>query len=126
MVSPSKPKLESIATPDATCGPRIRKVRRCYAWTLTDAVMYMRETLDAFGKMSPEELRLAAYELAMAGQCGLNLKDAETTYQLRCLSGESTAMRIVSSMYAAFQLIMPGTDVGIDLSREYQLAKTGG
>ncbi len=91
-----------------------------------DAVMYMREALDAFGKMSPEELRLAAHELAMAGQRGLNLKDSETTYQLRCLPGESTAMRIVSSMYAAFQLIMPGTDVGIDLSREYQLAKTGG
>lgn len=88
-----------------------------------DAVMYMQEVLTQISKMSEHEVKLVAQELALAGQKGLNLKDSETTYELETLPGKFTAMRIVSSMYAVFQQIMPGADVGIDLSKEYQLAK---
>jgi len=88
-----------------------------------DAVMYMQEVLAQISKMSDQEIKQVAHELALAGQKGLNLKDSDTTYELKTLPGKFTAMRIVSSMYAVFQQIMPGTDVGIDLSKEYALAK---
>ena len=38
-----------------------------------DAVMYMLEALPLFAKMTPEQLKQAALELAMAGQQGLDL-----------------------------------------------------
>ncbi len=76
-----------------------------------DAVMYMQEVLTQISKMSDQEVKLVAQELALAGQKGLNLKDSETTYELETLPGKFTAMKIVSSMYAVFQQITHGADM---------------
>ena len=43
---------------------------------------------------------------------------------LRGLPGEYSAMHLVSIMNAAFQQIALGEEVGIDLSREYQIAQS--
>jgi hypothetical protein len=40
-----------------------------------DAVLYMQDSLPLFAKMTSEQLKQAALELAMAGQQGLDLKD---------------------------------------------------
>ena len=88
-----------------------------------DAVMYMQEALPLFAKMTPEQLKQAALELAMAGQQGLDLKDPTPKHTLKAFPGAFSGMKIVSYMYAAFQQFMPDADVGIDLSKEYAAVK---
>lgn len=90
-----------------------------------DAVMYMQEALPLLAKMTPEQLKQAAMELALAGQQGLDLKDPTPKHSLKSFPGVFSGMKIVSYMYAAFQQFMPGVDVGIDLSREYAAVKGG-
>lgn len=90
-----------------------------------DAVMYMQEALPLFAQMTPEQLKQAALELAMAGQQGLDLKDPTPKHTLKAFPGAFSGMKIVSYMYAAFQQFMPGVDVGIDLSKEYAAVKGG-
>jgi tetratricopeptide (TPR) repeat protein len=88
-----------------------------------DAVMYMQEALPLFAKMTPEQLKQAALELAMAVQQGLDLRDPTPKHTLKAFSGAFSGMKIVSYMYAAFQQVMPDADVGIDLSKEYAAVK---
>jgi hypothetical protein len=88
-----------------------------------DAVLYRQEALPLFGKMTPEQLKQAALELAMAGQQGLDLKDPTPKHSLKAFPGAFSGMKIVSYMYAAFQQFMPSADVGIDLLKEYAAVK---
>ncbi len=90
-----------------------------------DAVVYMKEALDVFSKMNKEQIQQVAYELAMTGQQGLDLKDPTPKHTLKNLTGTFSGMKIVSYMYAAFQQFMPDEDVGIDLSKEYAVASGG-
>lgn len=53
---------------------------------------------------------------------GLNINDSTKKYQLQKWSGGYTGLQVISIMYAAFQQFAPGTDLGIDLSREYRIA----
>ena len=50
-----------------------------------DAVMYMEEVV---AQMSDQEVKQVAHELALAGHQGLNLKDSDTTYELKNLPGK--------------------------------------
>jgi Flp pilus assembly protein TadD len=84
-----------------------------------DAVMYMQEALPLLAKMTPDQLKQAAMELARAGEQGLDLKDPTPKHKLKSFPGAFSGMKIVSYMYAAFQQFMPGADLGIDLSKEY-------
>ena len=52
----------------------------------------------------------------------LDLNKTEPKYTLRSVTGEYSALNVVSIMYSAFQQFAPGTDLGIDLAREYQMA----
>ena len=90
-----------------------------------DAVMYMQEALPLFAKMTLEQLKQAALELAMAGQQGLDLEDPTPKHTVKAFPGAFSGMKIVSYMYAAFQQFMPGVDVGIDLSKENAAVKGG-
>ena len=58
-----------------------------------------------------------------AGRRGLDVNDPEPKYELRTLPGEYSALSVVSIMVAAFQQFAPGTDLGIDLAREYEMAQ---
>lgn len=62
------------------------------------------------------------FECAMLGRDGLDINDPAPRYQLRHLPGEFSGLQLVSMMYAGFQQVAPGTDVGIDLAREYEAA----
>ena len=43
---------------------------------------------------------------------------------LRTLPGQFSGLHLVCLLYAAFQIINPSLDIGMDFAREYQMAKT--
>ena len=88
-----------------------------------DVVMYCLGALERFDSMEPKEIQALGQEIAILGMKGLDINDPERKYRLRALPGEFSGLHLVSLMYAAFQQIAPGTDVGIDLSAEYAAAK---
>lgn len=55
----------------------------------------------------------------MLGSQGLNIHESEKMYQIKALPGEYSALCLISMMYAAFQQFAPGTDVGMDFSKEF-------
>ena len=58
----------------------------------------------------------------MLGRRGLDLNKSKPKYELCTLSGEHSALAVVAVMYAAFRQIALGTDLGIGLAREYEMA----
>jgi tetratricopeptide (TPR) repeat protein len=87
-----------------------------------DAVWYMIDALNAFEGMTPEEVQQVGFECAMLGRRGLDINKSEPKYPLNSLPGEYSALNVVAIMIAAFQQFAPGTDLGIDLAREYVMA----
>ncbi len=67
----------------------------------------------------------ALAELAGVTQMGLAINDPDQKHQLRHYRGGSTvsALQVACILYAGVQLLLPGEDAGIDLGREYSLAK---
>ena len=87
-----------------------------------DAVEYIKDALKRFQSMDVTQLRSLSFELAMIGNRGLNINDPKRKHQLQTWPGDYTGLQLISFTYAAFQQFAPSTDVGIDLSREYQIA----
>jgi hypothetical protein len=88
-----------------------------------DVVMYCLGAIERFDEMKPQEIQALGQEIAVLGMKGLDINDPARKYRLRSLPGEFSGLHLVSLMYAAFQEIAPGTDVGINLSGEYTAAK---
>jgi Flp pilus assembly protein TadD len=88
-----------------------------------DVLMYLSGALEKFEGMTKDQIQQLGVEIAMLGQRGLDINNPEKKYPLKSLPGKYSGLHMVSMMYAAFQEIAPGTDVGIDFSREYQAAK---
>lgn len=88
-----------------------------------DVVRYIKDALTRFETMELSQIQNLALEIGMLGNQGLGINDASKTYQIKSWAGEFTGLHLVSIMYAACQQLAPGTDVGIDLSEEYKLAK---
>ena len=87
-----------------------------------DAVMYCLGALERFEGMSRDEIQAIGFEIAMLGRRGLDVNSPDSRYTLRTLPGEFSGLHLVSLMYTAFKQIAPETDVGFDLSREYEAA----
>jgi tetratricopeptide (TPR) repeat protein len=88
-----------------------------------DVVQFMRKALRRFEGMTAEEVTRLGVEIAVLGTKGLSINDTRKTYSIDSLGGEFSALELVSMMYAAFQQFAPETDLGIDLSVEYRLAR---
>jgi predicted Zn-dependent protease len=88
-----------------------------------DVLMYLSGALEKFEGMPKDQIQRVGVEIAMLGQRGLDINNPEKKYALKSLPGKYSGLHLVSMMYVAFQEISPGTDVGIDFSREYQAAK---
>jgi tetratricopeptide (TPR) repeat protein len=88
-----------------------------------DVMMYITGSLERFAEMKAGEIQAIGVEIATLGQNGLDINDPEKKYRLRSLPGTFSGLHLVAIMYTAFQQIAPGTDVGIDFSREYEAAK---
>jgi len=87
-----------------------------------DVLMYCLGTLERFAEMTDQQIQAVGQEIAILGLRGLDINDPSKKYTLKSLPGDFSGLHLVSIMYAAFQKTAPGTDVGIDLSREYAQA----
>jgi hypothetical protein len=67
----------------------------------------------------------ALAEVAAVTQMGLAINDPDQKHQLRHYRGGSTvsALEAACVYYAGVQLLLPGQDPGIDLGREYAMAR---
>ena len=88
-----------------------------------DVLMYCLGALERFSEMTDQQIQQVGHEIAILGMRGLDINDPTKKYTLKSLPGDFSGLHLVSIMYAAFQRTAPGTDVGIDLSREYAQAK---
>ena len=88
-----------------------------------DAVMYCLGAMQAFEKMSKDEIRKTTFEIAMLGTKGLDVNDPTQKYQLRSLPGRFSGLHLVSIEYVGFKLVDPSVDLGFDLSQEYDHAR---
>lgn len=87
-----------------------------------DAMMYCLAALELFETMDDSQIKKILFEIAMKGERGFDINNPDTKYQFDSLSGDFTGLRAVCYMYTAGQRILPGQDMGIDLSKEYSQA----
>jgi Flp pilus assembly protein TadD len=88
-----------------------------------DALEYCAEAIKSFRDMDNQQLGPILMELAQMGSGGLDIHNPEQRYTVKSLDGDFSALKIVCFMYVAAQRLIPGQDIGIDLSKEYALAK---
>jgi len=88
-----------------------------------DGVMYCLEALREFEKMTPDEVKKIAFEIAMVGRTGLSLNDSTPKYRLKSMQGEFSGLHLACFMYVGFKQLMPDADLRLDLDREYAAAK---
>lgn len=88
-----------------------------------DATMFCLDALEEFERLPSSEVQAIVFEIAALGQGGLSLGEPARKYALKSLPGrEFTGLQLVAMMYVGFKGIDPSTDVGFDLSKEYEQA----
>jgi hypothetical protein len=87
-----------------------------------DVVMYCLSALKLF-KDDLELCKKVTFEIAMLGQRRLDINNPATKFRLKNLDGEFSGLHLVSYMYVGMSIIMPGQDAGIDLSKEFKVAR---
>ena len=67
----------------------------------------------------------ALAEMAAVAQKGLSINDPSQEHHLRHYKGGRTvsALQAACILYVGIQLLLPGEDAGIDLGREYEIAR---
>lgn len=100
-----------------------QKAFRATANVRPDVVEYMKDALKRFKSMDLAQIQNLALELAILGNKGLNINDPTPKHQIQAWPGEYSGLHLLSIMYAAFQQFASGTEVGIDLRKEYEVAK---
>jgi hypothetical protein len=82
--------------------------------------------------MPSDQVQKIGFEIALLGTRGLDINDSTKKYTLRSLPGKFSGLHLLCFEYVAFKQIVPGQDIGFDLSAEYGSAlslfenKTGG
>ena len=87
-----------------------------------DAVMYCLSALKLFAE-SPDKLQPVTFEIAMLGRGGLDINNPVQQYTLKTMPGKFSGLHLVSYMYVGLKQLDPSADPGIDLSKEYEMAK---
>ncbi len=90
----------------------------------TDAVFYCLAAMGKFSKLQKPEVQNIAFEIAMLGRHGLDVNNPDTKYRLKSMPGDFSGLQLLSYMYVGFKIIDPAVDVGFDLSKEYETAKS--
>ena len=90
-----------------------------------DAVIYLSSALKAYRALDLAGQKQLLAEAAAVGQKGLAINDPQQMHQLRHYKGGRTvsALQAACILYVGIQLLLPGEDAGIDLAREYELAR---
>lgn len=89
-----------------------------------DAVMYMQDAMDRFGKLSPQQIGQIVMEIAHIGQGGLAINDPGRRYRLDSLSGEFSGLQLLSLMHVGVKRFDANADPGTNLDREYRIAQS--
>jgi tetratricopeptide (TPR) repeat protein len=88
-----------------------------------DAVLYFVDALKTFAESSNERQMAIFQEVAIVGMRGLDVNDPTQKYTLRSLPGKKlSGLHMTCYMWVGGKVFMPGTDMGFDLSREYESA----
>lgn len=87
-----------------------------------DVVQYMKDALERFKSMDASQIQHLALELTLLGNKGVNINDPTQKHRIKTWAGDYSGLHLISIMYAAFQQFAPDTDLGIDLSKEYEIA----
>jgi len=90
-----------------------------------DAVMYLSSALETYRELDPAGQKQLLGEVAAVGQQGLALNNPDLKHHLQHYRGGSTVTGLQAAciLYVGVQLLLPGQDAGIDLAREYAIAK---
>lgn len=88
-----------------------------------EAEEYCVAAITEFRGRPLEEVKQIAFEIAALGRGGIDVHDPAKKYRLDSLPGEFCGLQLVCLLYVGFQMVAPGTDVGMDLSDHYSAAK---
>lgn len=72
--------------------------------------------------MSPDVRNRVVLELAEISSKGVSINDPETKYEVKTLASSLSGLQITAFLFAGLQQIRPGIDMGVDFSREYDIA----
>jgi tetratricopeptide (TPR) repeat protein len=87
-------------------------------------VMYCLSALQYFEDKDLSEIQKVGFEIAMLGRQGIDPSNNEKKYHLDSIPGkEFTGLQLLAYMYAAFQVIDPFLDTGMNFKKEYETAK---
>jgi Flp pilus assembly protein TadD len=87
------------------------------------AVEYCAAAIKTFSTIPVEKVKGLAAEISALGRSGLDVNNQAKQYILKNLPGSFTGLELVCYLHVAVQMFAPGTDVGFDLGREYEIAK---
>ena len=86
--------------------------------------MYCLSALQHFEDMELAEIQKVGFEIGLLGQQGIDPTNPDKKYTLKSIPGkEFTGLQLLAYMYAAFQVIDPFLDTGLDFKKEYEAAK---
>jgi hypothetical protein len=87
-------------------------------------IMYCLSALQYFEDKDLSEIQKVGFEIAMLGRQGIDPANSEKKYHLDSIPGkEFTGLQLLAYMYAAFQVIDPFLDTGMNFKKEYETAK---
>jgi Tfp pilus assembly protein PilF len=87
------------------------------------AVDYCAVAIKMFSALPVEKVKAITAEIGILGRSGLDVNAPAKQYALKNLRGSFTGLELVCYLYVAVQMVAPGTDMGFDLGREYDIAK---
>jgi tetratricopeptide (TPR) repeat protein len=87
------------------------------------AIEYCAAAIKMFSALPVENVKAITAEISILGRSGLDVNNQAIQYSLKNLPGSFTGLELVCYLYAGVQMLAPGTDVGVDLSREYEVAR---
>ena len=90
-----------------------------------DAVMYLSNALETYRELDIADQKQLLGEVAAVGQKGLAINNPDQTHHLKHYRGGTSvsALQAACILYVGVQFLLPGQDAGIELGREYEMAK---
>jgi len=87
------------------------------------SVMYLLDAIERFDGMDHDLVKKIVLEIAVMGQEGLDYSSPEEKYRLKTLPSQAmSGLQLMCLMYAGMKMVMPDTDSGMDLEKEYRQA----
>lgn len=109
---------------EGTTNPELLKAKQ------PAAIFYFLDAFKRYDAMTPKQVRDVAFEVALAGQGGLDYASSDEKYTLRSLPDRKfSGLHMMCLMYAGFKRIAPEQDLGMDLNDSFltalQMHKSG-